>query len=73
MNHQLQPGSLTLTIKLLEFNFTAVRGNIKFHINSVSIQLYDQLFLIFFKTKLLMINLKMEHCGAFYAPSYHIC
>ena len=52
-------------------------GNIKFHINSVSIQyqfnLHDQFFLIFFKTKLLMINLKMEHCGAFYAPSYHMC
>ena len=46
-------------------------------LSSVSIQyqfnLYDQFFLIFFKTKLLMINLKMEHCGAFYAPSYHIC
>ncbi len=35
--------------------------------------LHDQIFLIFFKTKLLMINLKMEHCGAFYAPSCHIC
>ncbi len=27
---------------------------------------------IFFKTKLLMINLKMEHCGSFNAPSYHM-
>ena len=26
--------------------------------------LHDQVLLIFFKTKLLMINLKMEHCGA---------
>jgi hypothetical protein len=32
----------------------------------------DQFFLIYFKTKLLMINLKTEHCGAFYAPSYHM-
>jgi len=35
--------------------------------------LHDQFLLIFFKTKLLVISLKMEHCGAFYAPSYHIC
>jgi len=30
-------------------------------------------FLGFFKAKLLKINLKMEHCGAFYAPAYHKC
>jgi len=35
--------------------------------------LHDQFFLVFSKTKLLMINLKMVYCGAFYAPSYHIC
>ncbi len=34
--------------------------------------LHDQFFLVFFKTKLLMINLKMEHCGAFYDPSCHM-
>ena len=41
--------------------------------NFISIQyqfnLHDHFFLIFFKTKLLMINLKMERCGAFYASS----
>jgi len=35
--------------------------------------LHGQFFLIFFKTKLLMMSLKMEHCGAFHAPSYHVC
>ncbi len=39
----------------------------------ISIHFDDQFFLIYFKTKLLRINLKVEHCGAFYAPSKDIC
>ena len=45
--------------------------------NLISIQISfnfdDQFFLIYFKTELLRINLKVEHCGAFYAPSNDIC
>ena len=39
----------------------------------ISIHFDDQFFLIYFKTKLLRMNLKVEHCGAFYAPSNDIC
>jgi hypothetical protein len=54
-------------------NFVGNEGILSFISIQYQFNLHDQFFLISFKTKLLMINLKMEHCGAFYAPSYHIC
>jgi len=38
----------------------------------ISFHFDDQFILIYLKTKLLRINLKVEHCGAFYAPSNDI-
>jgi len=59
--------STTLPITLILRQY---KVSYQFSINSTYM---INFFLIFFKTKLLMINLKMEHCGTFYAPSYHIC
>jgi hypothetical protein len=38
----------------------------------ISINFDDQFFLIYLRTKLLRINLKVEHCEALYAPSNDI-
>jgi len=53
-------------------HFMSLRRILIFISIQYQFNLHNQFFLIFFKTKLLMINLKIEHCGSFYDPSYQI-